>query len=207
MYLTEQLLDNHLYLLEIEQILKNPELINEFSISKLKDWSKNKFESFAKKFVNAAKNKDLKMLKTLKRVIPKMSLNDINAIGQKATKNFPKLVSIAEKTLKKKAKNISKPQLKAASLAFALAATTDKNPQTKMYKMMAMEDEQEEIEITGGDVSRWILSAVLGVVGTIVIAQTTGVFIIFGPLILFGLFNALLKLVFGVDEETHDYIN
>lgn len=198
MNLTEQKINNYVYMVDIQEIINNPELLDEGIIDNLKDWTSTKFNSFAQAATTAAKNKDMSTLKKLGAAMPNMSLGDVNALGQKASKDFSDLKSTASKELKAKSKNkLSGNKLEAASLVFALRAIMDKNPKQQLDKSLKATDDWGEEDVGVGDVAIWIASAALGVATTIALAQLTGVLFIFGPLIFFGLWAALLSLIFG----------
>ena len=198
MNLVEQSVENHMYLIEVNQILNDPTILNENMIEKLKGWTKNKFGSFSKSFLSAAKSKDINAIKKMKSAVPRMGLDEIADIGKKASSSFSQLQSIAESHIRKLSNNkLSNKQVKAVALVFALRATMDKNPKKSLNAMLkkvkpySSNLKEQEEEVTSVDVTRWVLSIILGIVGTAAVASATGILFIFGPLILFGIFNAL----------------
>lgn len=199
MLLVEQTLENQIYMIQMEQILKNPDLLTEDLKEKLAGWTKNKFASFQKKVISAAKKKDMKTLKAMRSVVPSMGLKDIEDLGHKASSQFASLSSTAEKKLVSISKGkVSRNRIKALSLMFALSAATDKKPKDKLNSLLKnAQDEAEEIEITPVDLLRWVVSLALATAATFAIAATTGILFIFGPLLFFGIFNALLIAIFG----------
>jgi len=203
--MNQQLTENYLLMLEAQQML------DEGRLDDLKGWTKNKLQPLAKNMLQAIKKKDIKALERIKRVIPSMGLGKIEEIGKKFSDDYSSLTSKVEKTIKQKTKGkANKQKSKAlANLVVLSAITTSKNqnPDKKvnqyLAKMKALEDtdEREERDIGAVDVIQWIVSAALGVVGTIVVAQMTGVLFIFGPLILFAMFNAIFYLMRGIEIE------
>lgn len=203
--MNQQLTENYLLMLEAEQML------GEGALDDLKGWTKNKLQPLAKNMMQAIKKKDLKALERIKRMIPSMSLGKIEEIGKKFSNDYSSITSKVEKTIKQKTKGkASKEKTKALANIVALTAiatTQNKNPQKRanqyLAKMKALEDtdEREERDIGAIDVIQWIVSAALGVIGTMVVAQLTGMLFIFGPLILFAMFNAIFYLMRGIEVE------
>lgn len=200
MNLMEQAVDNHMYMIQINEIINDPSLLNEGMLDSIKSWTAQQFNSFATNITQAAKSNDLNKLKKFKSAIPNMSTGEANEIGKKASSEYSSLKATAEKELKKKSKNkLPASKLDAAATAMALASLADKNPKQKLGTALDTIEDVEE-GITPKDVVIWIVSAILGVATTIVIAYLTNILFIFGPFIFFAMWAAVLNLIFGSRE-------
>jgi hypothetical protein len=86
--LLEHTIDNYMYMLQIQEIVNNPQLLKEGISDDLKNWGKGKFQSFSSIMMKAAQNNDLQTIKKYGKAIPKMGMNDIDDLGKKVSSKY-----------------------------------------------------------------------------------------------------------------------